>query len=373
MSAKKRCRTVLDMNDIESLLELSGDGDDISSDEMSVTSEESSDRYSSISESDNDEELIVSSDWTRNGNARPPFRFDGEAGIKFAIENKECPLQYFEKFFDDSLINNIVLETNRYAEQFLAANACNLSLRSRAKKWSETNAGEIKVYIGLLVLQGVNSKSENKMYFSKRESINSPFFAKVMIGRRFELIQKFLHFVDNDSIRNMTDSEGRKLAKIKPVIDYLLAKFMTNYVPERCISVDESLLGWKGRLSWLQFIPSRRKRFRMKFYELCESSSGYVWNFIIYTGKDTVYDEKYCNFPATARIVFSLSDSLLDKGYCLYLDNFYTGPILVDKLVERNTDCVGTVQLHRKEMPKFVKDAKLKENQLQHLEEKQWL
>ena len=73
MSAKKRCRTALDVNDIESLSELSGDGDDISSDEMSVTSEESSDRYSSISESDNDEELIVSSDWTRNGNARPPF------------------------------------------------------------------------------------------------------------------------------------------------------------------------------------------------------------------------------------------------------------------------------------------------------------
>ena len=29
----------------------------------------------------------------------------------------------------------------------------------------------------------------------------------------------------------------------------------------------------------------------MKIYKLCESSTGYVWNFVVYTGKDTIYGQ----------------------------------------------------------------------------------
>ena len=37
--------------------------------------------------------------------------------------------------------------------------------QSQARKWYDTSANEIKVFIGLLILQGIDFKVENSMYF----------------------------------------------------------------------------------------------------------------------------------------------------------------------------------------------------------------
>ena len=94
----------------------------------------------------------------------------------------------------------------------------------------------MKVFIGLLILQDIDFKVENSLYFSSRESVASPFFRKIMSGHIFDLLHKFLHLVDNDTI---TDGPGRKVAKIKPIIDLILKKFMKNYIPNQKISIDE--------------------------------------------------------------------------------------------------------------------------------------
>ena len=57
---------------------------------------------------------------------------------------------------------------------------------------------------------------------------------------------------------------------------------------ERDISIDESLLLWKRRLSWKQCIPNKRSRFGLKAFVLSEGSTGYVWNIILYTGGDAI-------------------------------------------------------------------------------------
>ncbi|CAH1982255.1 unnamed protein product [Acanthoscelides obtectus] len=130
---------------------------------------------------------------------------------------------------------------------------------------------------------------------------------------------------------------------------------MSAYVPEQNISIDESLIGWKGRLAWKPYIPSKRKQFGMKVFALCESSSGYMYNFLVYTGADTAYNALYENEPLTSRVVLTLIHPLLDKGYCLFLDNYYTSIDLLDKLVKRRTDGVGTMRINRKGIPQAIK------------------
>ena len=98
----------------------------------------------------------------------------------------------------------------------------------------------------------------------------------------------------------------------------------------------------------------------MKIYKLCESSTGYVWNFIIYTGKDTIYGQRHPREQTSSRIVLEVVHNQLDKGYCLYLDNWYTGAKVVDNLCTRKTDVVGTMRTNRKEIPDFMKRARLK-------------
>lgn len=195
------------------------------------------------------------------------------------------------------------------------------------------------------------------MYFTKRESIETPFFGKIMRENRFRLIHKFLHIADNNLIDE--DPQIRKVFKIKPIIDHLQTKFKSVYIPGKNISVDESLMGWKGRLSWKQYIPSKRKRFGIKFFILCESATGYVYNFLIYTWADTNYGPKYNEEPIATRIVLALSDTLLNKGHCLFLDNFYNSPDLAEKLVKQRTDCVGTMRINRRGIPEEIKTIKL--------------
>ena len=98
----------------------------------------------------------------------------------------------------------------------------------------------------------------------------------------------------------------------------------------------------------------------MKIYKPCESSTGYVLNFIVYTGKDTIYGQRHPGEKPSSRIVLEVAHDLLDRGYSLYLDNWYTSPNLVDTLCTRKTDVVGTTRTNRKEFPDFVLMARQK-------------
>ena len=163
-----------------------------------------------------------------------------------------------------------------------------------------------------------------------------------MKRERFLLLSKFIHFNDNES--NQGDLPA-KLFKLWPILEYLKSKFASVYLPVQDVSVDESLMLWKGRLCWKQYIPMKRARYGIKSYELCKSSSGYIWNFFVYTGADTSYHPDYCNEPSMgSKCVLTLAHPLLNKGYCISMDNFFTSPHLFDTLCQNQTDAVGTVR-----------------------------
>jgi len=60
--------------------------------------------------------------------------------------------------------------------------------------------------------------------------------------------------------------------------------------------------------------------------------------------------------------VLEVAQDLLDKGYCLYPENWYTSPKL-DTLYTRKTDVGGTMRTNRKEFPDFMKKARLKKGE----------
>ncbi|GBL99484.1 hypothetical protein AVEN_142414-1, partial [Araneus ventricosus] len=62
----------------------------------------------------------------------------------------------------------------------------------------------------------------------------------------------------------------------------------------------------------------------------------------------------------SARVVRTLTKPLLDKGYCLTMDNFYNSPDLADTLIKRKTDVCGTLRLNRKDLSQDPKTKKLK-------------
>lgn len=345
----------------------SEDDDDIVA-ELSSSSESGDD---DDNDSDGGGDFDSCRQWCRVDADNPPpcpprFQFLPSPGKTFHVEDPGDPLQYFEVLLDDQLIDLMVTETNRYAAQFLSCNR--LKPHSRFASWVPVTTGEMRVFLSLLLLQGVIQKPEQTMYWSQNNLVSTPVFGDTMSRNRFFLIMKMLHFVDNETPVDPENHPQPKLWKIWPFLSSLLQNFQTSYVLERDISIDESLMLYKGRLSWRQYLPLKRARFGVKLFVLCEAESAYIWNLIVYTGKGTniaTRHERDTHLPMGTKVVLKLMEPLEGKGHCLTTDNFYTSPELVEILIEQKTDIYGTARATRKDMPAPFKKAKLKKGEVQ--------
>lgn len=57
--------------------------------------------------------------------------------------------------------------------------------------------------------------------------------------------------------------------------------------PFKDLCINKSTIPWKGRLNFKKFIPSKRHRFRIKLFVLCDIETGVIFDFVIYTGSST--------------------------------------------------------------------------------------
>ncbi|CAL1262020.1 unnamed protein product [Larinioides sclopetarius] len=255
----------------------------------------------------------------------------------------------------------IANETNRFANDFIENNE--LTPSSRFQNWKDTDSSEIRVFLVILILQGINQKPLQKWYWSQNPLICTPFLSQIMSERRFTLLMKFLHFTNNGT-SDKSNHPRAGLRKIYELFDALNTKFQSSYIPECEVSVDESLLLYKGRLAFKQYIPNKRSRFGVKFYQLCEARSRYIWSSLIYTGKDMPLWQEASKYSTITNIVMTLIENLLGQEYCVTLDNFYTSPELAEILLSYRTDVYGTLRSHRRGIPQEIKSRNLKRGEI---------
>ena len=124
------------------------------------------------------------------------------------------------------------------------------------------------------------------------------------------------------------------------------------------MSVDESLILYKGRLAFKQYIKTKRARFGIKLYELC-TSSGITLDFMVYCGPGMFEDDPNTDLPTSERIPVTLMQPWLGRGHVLFTDNFYTSPTLADYMLDNNTHLCGTVKVNRKNYASDLKDYQL--------------
>ncbi|XP_039620849.1 piggyBac transposable element-derived protein 4-like isoform X2 [Polypterus senegalus] len=273
------------------------------------------------------------------------FPFTGNPGLKVSVGHDY--LDYLRLFIDDRLMEQIVNETNRYADQCQKSHGKPFA---RPNRWYPVTADDMWVFFGLLILQGILGKPVQRWYWSTNRLLQTPIFSEVMSECRFSLIMKYLHFTNNEDY-DEANHPAPRLFKLWEIYQAIVKNMQKVYVPERDVSIHESLMDFKGRLSWIQYISSKRARFGIKFYMLCEASSGYIWNSILHTGKGTRWEDKYSQYNVATSSVLSLADPLLDQGYCITMDSFCTSPALLEILIQRKTDAYGSVRPNRRDMP----------------------
>ena len=104
--------------------------------------------------------------------------------------------------------------------------------------------------------------------------------SRCLSRNRFMEISRFLRFCDYEQI-----DENDSLSKIRPFLKYVQTKCKSVYTPKKEICIDESLLLFKGRIHFRRYIPSKRARYGILSYCLCESDTGYTWNIEIDAGR----------------------------------------------------------------------------------------
>lgn len=117
---------------------------------------------------------------------------------------------------------------------------------------------DILSYVGMNIAMGVVNLLEITDYWTREPILQSLQFPSVMSLKRFKAISRFLHFADNTAAPSCDDPSYDRLWKIRPVIESVGLQAQCSYTPGEHVSVDESMIGTKGRLSFIQYIMPKK-------------------------------------------------------------------------------------------------------------------
>ena len=144
--------------------------------------------------------------------------------------------------------------------------------------WKDVTVDEIRKFIGIVFAMVLVSLPSYKKYWSRDPIYKNHFFRNVMSRERFERILRFLHFGDQPKF------EDDRLAKIRMILDHFNKVMSEIITPDKKLSLDESMMLWRGRLMFRQYIKNKCHKYGIKFYELC-TYDGLVLNVEIYGGQ----------------------------------------------------------------------------------------
>ena len=224
-----------------------------------------------------------------------------------------------------------------------------LRTHSRFKKWTPVTTTEMYGFLAVIMNMGIINVPDIASYWSTSWTTSIPFFGQLFSRNRFEIVFWMLH------VSSVPDGQTtpKRLDKVRILMDALISNFKKNMNPSPNLSVDETMVGFRGRFGAKQYIPNKPTRYGVKAFTLADSKNGYILDILLYTGGDTLdsSDPLHCHLPQPARIVLTLSNDYLDEGRTIFTDRYYTNIPLVQTLELRQTSFTGTCVSNRKEIP----------------------
>lgn len=115
------------------------------------------------------------------------------------VLDKDNPLEFFEMFFDDQVLELLSSSTEKNA---IAKGHVNFRLTIE----------EVKNFIGILLLSGYNSVSRYRLYWDQSIDTHHSGVASCMTRNRFEELLRFFHACDNSSL-----PPDDKFGKVRPL------------------------------------------------------------------------------------------------------------------------------------------------------------
>ena len=206
--------------------------------------------------------------WNRDPpNQRGCFRHENvlcTTGGPTSITRVDSIRETFQLFIQDDLLHKVVDYTNKHAHQFIADSAEDNWFR---KRWEDLDLDEVKAFIGCLIYIGVH-KSGNESYEELwSDDVGRPKLCATMSLNRFKVIIKFLRFDDKDTRENRCQCD--KLSTFTEIWEMFLSRCRTCYSLGANGTIDEMLVGFRGRCPFRIYMPSKPNRYGIKIWVSC--------------------------------------------------------------------------------------------------------
>jgi hypothetical protein len=147
-------------------------------------------------------------------------------------------------------LDDIVIHTNNYAKWVE---------RTKNKKdpnWkTPIDVDDLKAFLSLSIIFAINRLSSYKLYWSPDEFLGNIGVKKVMLRKKYEVINKYLHLSDREHEPPRNTPLYDKLYKVRSFLDELSRNFRLWNEPNCNQSIDEGMVAFKGRLSYVQYMP----------------------------------------------------------------------------------------------------------------------
>jgi hypothetical protein len=264
-------------------------------------------------------------------------------GIQCSPIDVNTPIRAWREIFKITFLDKIVKYTNEYG-------------LIHAKSWSDITRKDLEAFIAVLFVSGIQKRKDKPSHwFSDNKLLENPVMKKIMSGRKFFTILRFLHCcpaVNQDPSADTYDP-AYKVAEVR---DYLEDRFTRLFIPGQQLSLDESLIRAFGRIKFKVRIVTKAARYGIKVFVITDAQTAYVLRVLFYTGKATYSGHDTDDKLKTVQIVNKLVQPFAGSHRTIYVDRFYTSLELLISLAEKNLYLTGTMLANR--IPQGIRIAK---------------
>ncbi|CAF1224457.1 unnamed protein product [Adineta steineri] len=334
------------------------ESNDTSTDEYISKDDDSSDSYAA----DNDTNINIQPDtlekngvrWTKecnsnHGRLRATNILKKKAG---AVTSVNTIVDAFKLFLIDEILDAIILHTNNYARRYY--NQLNQKrnagiYKSKLILWKELDRIELEAFLGLLIQAGaahMNHRSIDELWDISK---NCPLYRATMALKRFQNLLRFIRF-DDRLQRNKSD----RLAPVRYILESFAKQLPRHFIPGDNVTVDEQLVPFRGRCSFVQYMPGKPSKYGIKFWLLCDVDVRYTLALELYAGKINNVIQRNLSTDVVLRLIDKLSDQV-KQGRSVTYDRYFTSFELADGLLERKMTSLGVVNHKRSFVPGELK------------------
>nr|XP_012151413.1 PREDICTED: piggyBac transposable element-derived protein 4-like [Megachile rotundata] len=262
--------------------------------------------------------------WSPDGQTIPAGEFSSDFGLTLYITDLPSPYDVCCAFLTDDIIQSIVSQTNLYAAL-------------QGKRFKPTNDQEIRAFIGINFLMGINKLPSCRDAWSSIPYLRNEYICRVMNVNRFGWLLSHIYLNDNSPTPARESANYDKLYKIRPFLDKIQENLRKNYSPgfDQTISSEKTIK--RGYKLWL-----------------LADKSGYCYRFDVYTGK--VGNQVTTNLGE--KVVNTITSDLVEKEHKIYFDNYFTSANLLENLKSKQINACGVVNKMRKHLPSFSRNMK---------------